>query len=172
MASTKIERKYLAHYIDASFGTDGSSPNYVRLGQDLEEYNLELNPDIEVSKNIIGNSTVKHNGYEPQSEVDTFYAVTGDPLFTTLSDIANERKTGDDCKTTVIDVLLTDSGTVTWAYREDAVVVPTSMGGDTSGVQIPFSVYYCGNRAKGTFDVAKKTFTPTASALNTQSSKV
>lgn len=171
MASTKIERKYLAHYIDASFGTGSTTPNYVRLGQDLEEYNLELNPDIEVSKNIIGNSTVKHNGYEPQSEVDTFYAVTGDPLFTTLSDIANERKTGDDCKTTVIDVLMTESGTVTWAYREDAMVVPTSMGGDTSGVQIPFSVYYCGNRTKGTFDVTKKTFTPTTSVAN-QSSKV
>ena len=37
------------------------------------------------------------------------------------------------------------------------MVVPTSMGGDTSGVQVPFSVYYCGNRTKGTFDLTKKT---------------
>lgn len=157
--ANKIERKYLAHFIDASFGTGSATPNYVRLGADLEEYNLDLNPDIEVSKNIIGDGTIKHNGYEPQSDVDTFYAVTGDPLFETLSDIANERKTGDDCKTTAVDVLLNDKGDVTWAYREDVMVVPTSMGGDTSGVQVPFSVYYCGNRTKGTFDVTKKTFT-------------
>jgi hypothetical protein len=157
--ANKIERKYLAHFLDASFGTGGATPNYVRLGTDLEEYNLDLNPDIEVSKNIIGDGTIKHNGYEPQSDVDTFYAVTGDPLFEALSDIANERKTGDDCKTTAVDVLLNDKGVVTWAYREDVMVVPTSMGGDTSGVQIPFSVYYCGNRTKGTFDVTKKTFT-------------
>lgn len=157
--ANKIERKYLAHLIDASFGTGSATPNYVRLGADLEEYNLDLNPDIEVSKNIIGDGTIKHNGYEPQSDVDTFYAVTGDPLFETLSDIANERKTGDDCKTTAVDVLLNDKGVVTWAYREDVMVVPTSMGGDTSGVQVPFSVYYCGNRTKGTFDVTKKTFT-------------
>lgn len=157
--ATKIERKYLAHFLDASFGTGSATPNYVRLGTDLEEYNLDLNPDIEVSKNIIGDGTIKHNGYEPQSDVDTFYAVTGDPLFEALSDIANERKTGDDCKTTAVDVLLNDKGVVTWAYREDVMVVPTSMGGDTSGVQIPFSVYYCGNRTKGTFDVTKKTFT-------------
>lgn len=157
--ANKIERKYLAHFIDASFGTGDATPNYVRLGADLEEYNLDLNPDIEVSKNIIGDGTIKHNGYEPQSDVDTFYAVTGDPLFETLSDIANERKTGDDCKTTAVDVLLNDKGVVTWAYREDVMVVPTSMGGDTSGVQVPFSVYYCGNRTKGTFDVTKKTFT-------------
>ena len=64
----KIERKLLAHYIDASFDTTGNTPKYVRLGKDLEEYNLELNPDVEVSKNIWGESTIKHNGYEPQSE--------------------------------------------------------------------------------------------------------
>lgn len=164
--ANKIERKYLAHFLDASFGTGSATPNYVRLGTDLEEYNLDLNPDIEVSKNIIGDGTIKHNGYEPQSDVDTFYAVTGDPLFEALSDIANERKTGDDCKTTAVDVLLNDKGVVTWAYREDVMVVPTSMGGDTSGVQIPFSVYYCGNRTKGTFDVTKKTFTTTASTVS------
>ena len=157
--ANKVERKYLAHFIDASFGTGSATPNYVRLGTDLEEYNLDLNPDIEVSKNIIGDGTIKHNGYEPQSSVDTFYAVTGDPLFENLSDIANERKTGDDCKTTAVDVLMNDKGVVTWAYREDVMVVPTSMGGDTSGVQVPFSVYYCGNRTKGTFDLTKKTFT-------------
>lgn len=164
--ANKIERKYLAHFIDASFGTGSATPKYVRLGADLEEYNLDLNPDIEVSKNILGDSTIKHNGYEPQSSVDTFYAVTGDALFETLSAIANERKTGDDCKTTVVDVLLTESGTVTWAYREDAMVVPTSMGGDTSGVQVPFSVYYCGNRTKGTFDVTQKTFTATENTVS------
>jgi hypothetical protein len=164
--ANKIERKYLAHFIDASFGTGSATPNYIRLGADLEEYNLDMNPDIEVSKNILGDSTIKHNGYEPQSSVDTFYAVTGDALFETLSDIANERKTGDDCKTTAVDVLLNDKGVVTWAYREDVMVVPTSMGGDTSGVQVPFSVYYCGNRTKGTFDVTKKTFTATASTVS------
>lgn len=164
--ANKIERKYLAHFIDASFGTGSATPKYVRLGADLEEYNLDLNPDIEVSKNILGDSTIKHNGYEPQSSVDTFYAVTGDALFETLSDIANERKTGDDCKTTAVDVLLADKGVVTWAYREEVMVVPTSMGGDTSGVQVPFSVYYCGNRTKGTFDLTQKTFTATENTVS------
>ena len=61
--ANKIERKYLAHFIDASFGTGSATPNYIRLGADLEEYNLDMNPDIEVSKNILGDSTIKHNGY-------------------------------------------------------------------------------------------------------------
>lgn len=154
----KIERKYLAHYIDASFG--GETTNYIRLGKYLEEYQEELNPDVEINKNILGEQSVQHNGYEVQSDVDPYYAEEGDPLFERLSEIANERLTGDDCKTTKIDVLLSSSGTVEWAYREDVYIVPNSVGGDTSGVQIPFTIYNAGNRTSGTFDLTTKTFTP------------
>ena len=66
-----IERKYLAHYLDSSFGA--VSATYVRLGKNLEEYNEELNPDVEVSKNILGEQSVKHSGYEVQADVDPYY---------------------------------------------------------------------------------------------------
>lgn len=114
---------------------------------------------MEITKNILGEQSVQHNGYEVQSEVDPFYAVEGDALFTKLAEIANERKTGDDCKTTKVDVLLKADGTVVWAYKEDVYVIPSSFGGDTSGVQIPFTVYNAGNRVKGTFTMSTKTFT-------------
>ena len=155
----KTERKYLAHYVDASFG--GTTVNYVRLGKDLEEYNEELNPEVEVKQNIIGEQTVDHNGYEVQSEVDPFYAYEDDPLFTKLAAIANERSTGEKCMTTKVDVLLREDGTQVWAYREDVYLVPNSIGGDTSGVQIPFSIYNAGNRVAGTWNATAKTFTPT-----------
>lgn len=154
----KLERKYLAHFIDASFG--GSTVNYVRLGKDLEEYNEELNPDVEVQKNILGEQNVLHNGYEVQAEVSPYYAYEGDALFEKLCEIANERITGDGCMTTKVDVLLDAEGTVVWAYREDCYVVPSSVGGDTSGVQVPFTTYNAGNRTAGTFDMSTKTFTP------------
>lgn len=160
--SKKIERKYLAHYIDAAFSA--GAPNYVRLGADLEEYNEELNPDVEIKKNILGEQNVQHGGYEVQSEVEPFYAYTGDPLFTRLAKIANERLTGSDCITTKVDVLLDDTGKVVWAYRENVWVIPNSMGGDTSGVQIPFTVYAAGERTAGNWDVTAKTFTPTTAA--------
>lgn len=163
MADTmkKIERKYLAHFLDPAFSKDGTDATYnTRLGKDLEEYNEELNPDVEIQKNILGEQTVKHNGYEVQSEVDPFYAYSGDPLFEQLSKIVNERLTGDDCVTTKVDVLLNSNGDVEWAYREQVWVIPNSMGGDTSGVQIPFTVYNAGNRVKGTFDLKTKKFTP------------
>lgn len=154
----KLERKYLAHFIDASF--NGETANYVRLGKDLEEYNEELNPDVEVQKNILGEQNVVHNGYEVQGEVNPYYAYEGDPLFAKLAEIANKRATGDACMTTKVEVLLNAEGTVAWAYREDCYVIPTSVGGDTSGVQIPFTTYNAGNRVAGTFDMSTKTFTP------------
>nr|DAG33854.1 MAG TPA: hypothetical protein [Bacteriophage sp.] len=159
-----IERKYLAHYLDASF--NGTSATYVRLGKDLEEYNEELNPDVEVNKNILGEQSVKHSGYEVQADVDPFYYEDyDDALSNKIMEIANTRATGDKCKTTMVDVLLKpgaeeDSApTVVWAYREDVYVIPNSVGGDTSGVQTPFTVYKAGNRVKGTWDVSKKSFT-------------
>lgn len=154
----KYERKYLAHFIDAAFNSE--KPNYIRLGDDLEEYNEELNPDVTIKKNILGEQSVQHNGYEVQSEVEPYYAYDGDPLFERLAKIANERLTGDDCITTKVDVLLSDDVTVVWAYREKVWVVPKSFGGDTSGVQIPFTVYSAGERVKGTWNIETKTFTP------------
>ena len=89
----KIDRKYMAHFLDAAFG--GSTANWVRLGKDLEEYNIELNPDTETSKNILGESTFKHNGYEASSEADPFYAEVGEPLFEQLQNIIDTRAKDD-----------------------------------------------------------------------------
>ena len=153
----QIERKYLIHLLDASFG--GDTPNFVILGDDLEEFNEELNPDVEVKKNIRGQNRVVHSGYEVQSEAEPYYARYDDPLGEALLEIANERKTGDSTKTKKVDVLTKEDGTVIWAYQEDVHVIPNSVGGDTSGVQIPFTVYNAGNRVKGTFDMDTMKFT-------------
>ena len=155
-----MERKFLMHFIDASFGD--STTNYVQLGEDLEEYNEELNPQVDVKQNILGAQRVQHNGYQVQSNVEPYYAYEDDPLFPKLAAIANERKTGDGCKTTKVDVLVNEDGTQQWAYREDVVVIPDSIGGDTSGVQIPFTIYNAGNRTAGTWNASNRTFNPTS----------
>ena len=158
----KIDRKYMAHFIDATFG--GLTPNYVRLGKDLEEYNVELNPDTETSKNILGESTFKHKGYEESSDADPFYADTTDPLFTKLQEIVDTRAKDDTCKTTALEVHLWEEA-VSGAYpafKQDCYVIPTSYGGDTTGYQIPFTVYYTGPRTAGTFNPTTGEFTATA----------
>lgn len=160
----KAERKYLAHYLDGAFDTTYAATEYVRLGKDLEEFNVELNPDVERKKNILGESSVAHNGYEVSSDATPFYYDYDDALSQKIMDIALSRATGDACKTSYVEVVLKpseDGGApeVVTAWREDVLVVPTSYGGDTSGVQVPFTINYAGNRVSGTFDLSTKIFT-------------
>jgi hypothetical protein len=158
----KAERKYLAHYIDGAFSDE--APDYVRLGKDLEEYSIELNPDVESKKNILGENSVVVNGYEASSTMEPYYYEYDDSLSEKVMDIAMERSTGDACKTTVVYVLLQPgvegaAPQCLWAWRENCYVVPESVGGDTSGVQVPFTIHRAGNRKKGTFDIETKKFT-------------
>lgn len=161
----KAERKYLAHYLDAAFDITYKATNYVRIGKDLEDFSVELNPDIETRKNIIGENSVVHNGYESTADADPVYYEYDDALTEKIMEIAMLRKTGDACRTTYVEVLLKPGAddaaapTVIRAVREDVLLIPTSYGGDTSGVQVPFSVNFTGNRVEGTFDIATKTFT-------------
>lgn len=156
MEKNKVQRKWLAHFIDSNFNSGTAS--YTRLGKDLEDYSIEMNPNSESKTNILGETTTRVTGYDPSGSIDTYYAYEGDELYTQLEKCINERETGSGLETTVVDVLLSSTGTVLWAYKEDAVIIPQSMGGDNSGVNIPFEIHYNGNRTKGTFDLDSKTF--------------
>lgn len=158
----KIKRRYMAHFINASANPE--SPVYVRLGDDLEEYNVEMNANVNKTNNILGETSTLIDSYEPQSAVEPYYAVVGNPLHTRLQKIIDERLTLDDLKTDVLDVHLWEEDEVETgsfvAYREEAIIEVGSYGGDTSGYQIPFNLHYTGNRVKGLFKVSDKTFTP------------
>jgi len=161
-----IERKYLFHFIDASFnkntsedGTPPTNTNYIRLGKYLQQYSEELNPQTNVFANILGEQMALHTGYQVQSSAEPYYADKGEPLWEHLQMIANERLTGDGCETTRIDGLMDEDGNVEWAYMESCKCIPTSLGGDTSGVQIPFTVINIGNRHRVNFNLSTKTAT-------------
>ena len=57
----KIERRYMAHYLNAGFG---GAENYCRLGADLEEYSPELTANVEKKSNILGQTSVTIDGYQ------------------------------------------------------------------------------------------------------------
>ena len=105
----KIERKYMAHYLNAAFGSGDAS--YTRLGSDLEEYSPELTANVEKKSNIVGETTVTINGYQKQGEVSPYYAEPGDPLFERLQAIINGDLVLDDLKTDIVEVKLWDKDT-------------------------------------------------------------
>jgi len=151
----KIARKYMAHFLDASFM--GTTPELYRLGADLEEFNVELNPNTEQKQNILGENSFTHSGYEISASAEPYYAVVGDPLFEKLQQIIDTQATDDRLKTWAYEVHLWEDGASEGtfvAYRQQVYVVPTSYGGDTTGYQIPFELHYVGEKVKGNFTPA------------------
>ena len=157
----KIERKYMAHYLNANFANDDGTAGYVRLGQDLEEYSPELSANVEKKNNILGNTTVTIDSYQKQGEVSPYYAEEGDPLFEKLQAIIDGDLVLDDLKTDIVEVKLwsKDTAGAYPAVREECYIEIVSYGGDTTGYQIPFNVHYTGVKTKGSFDPAAKKFT-------------
>ena len=156
----KIERKYLAHFINAAaMGEDNA--DYERLGKDLEEYSPELSAQVETKKNILGQTSVLVSGYEKTGSVETYYAERGSSLFNRLQQILDNSLILDDVKADVVEVKMWEAGegTAYPAIREEVYIEVNSYGGDTTGYQIPFTLHYTGNKVKGSFDVATKQFT-------------
>jgi hypothetical protein len=157
----KIARKWMAHFIDSALPAGPAV--YNRLGADLEEYTVEMNANVNTTQNILGESSTNIDGYEPQASVEPYIAVVGDAMFARLQAIVDGRLTLDDLKTKVVEVHLWEDVEATpgsyVAYQEDAIIEVVSYGGDTTGYQIPFNVHHTGNRVKGKFALATKTFT-------------
>ncbi len=156
----KIERKYLAHFVDTQ-APDASEAVYERLGKDLEEYSPELSAQVETKKNILGQTSVVISGYEKTGSIEPYYAEEGSALFARLQEIIDNDLVLDSLKTKVVEVKLWEQQTENGysAVCEDAYIEITSYGGDVSGYQIPFTIHYTGNKVKGFFDVSTKTFT-------------
>lgn len=158
----KLKRSYLMHYIDASFGT-GETPKWFLIGRDIEDMSVELNPDTDTVKNILDETVVNDNGYEPSIDADTYYANTGDAIYEKIKDIAMNRLTGDDCKTAILEVLVDKKTGPYDAWTETCIVKPQSYGGAQGGVNIPYNIAFNGDRQQGTATIEKKvpTFTAT-----------
>lgn len=155
----KIERKFMAHYINAA--QSGESPTYERLGKDLEEYKAELSAQVDTRKNILGETSVLISGYEKTAAVEPYYAVAGSALFERLQQIIDDGQVLEDLKADVVEVKLWETAGEQGfpAVREEVYIEVTAYGGDTTGYQIPFTVHYTGSKVKGSFDVNQRTFT-------------
>ena len=156
----KIERKYLAHFINTA--QSDAQACYERLGKDLEEYSPELSAQVDTKKNILGETSVLISSYEKTAAVEPYYADKDDPLFARLQQIVDNGLVLESLKTDVVEVKLWDAkeDNVYPAVKEEVYIEVTSYGGDTTGYQIPFTLHYTGSKVAGTFNVTAKTFTP------------
>ncbi len=149
----RIERKYLAHYIYVG-------DQYVRLGQDLEEFTPELAANVEKHSNILGEKRVTISDYEKTASVEPIYAEEGSALYSYLQNIIDQSLVMEELKTKVMDVKLWMSvDNVTFpAVEEDAYIEITSYGGDHNGCRIGFKLHYTGVKKLGEFNIESMEF--------------
>lgn len=157
----KLEREAMMTYLDASFGGKAASATWELIGDDIEEMSVELNPDTETSKNILGQTKTKDRGYEPTMDADPFYADPEKELYSKIRDIALGQLKGDKCKTLMLEVFIEDTDADNHlAYTTEVIVKPQSYGGDTEGLNFPFQVSFNGARTKGYVSATSLKTTP------------
>lgn len=158
-------RKAYAMYIDAKFDPTYEDTEYKIIGHDMDNMSVALNPQVTTRENIIGDASVIHEGYNPSADISSFYHRIKGILEAKVLELAMARKSGDACRTSCVEVAWemaddeNEEPIQICAYREDILCIPTSYGGDTSGLQTPFQVYFAGKRTAGTFDRETNTFT-------------
>ena len=106
MAATgikKLKRSHLMHLLDSTFG--GETPSWFLIGKNIEDMSMDLGPDTATVKNILDETDVNDNGYEPSLSVETYYANTEDAIYEKIKSIALDRLVGDDCKSKYLEVL-------------------------------------------------------------------
>ena len=143
------------HYTAASGGWEA-------LGKDDDDLSKELNPDTETSKNVLGETTFTHAGYAPEIDMDKYYMDPSRIMYDHLLDVAlTEKYAETDLLGYVAEAFFTsvdeEERTMSgYCYVRRAWFTPQSVGGDTSGFSIPFTITPIGGMTKKaiTYDMA------------------
>jgi len=153
----KIERKFMAHYINAA--APGEEAVYERLGTDLEEYSPNLGARVQSRLNILGQQNVIISGYRKTAAVEPYYAEKGSALYERLQQIVDDGLVMENLKTDVVEVRLwkNENGSCE-AVKEEAYIEVVSYGGDTTGYQIPFKLHFTGVKSYGSYNTTDGTF--------------
>lgn len=148
--SGQLKRSHLRHLIDTSFALTLASASWLALGKHVDDMSMNLNPSTSTVKNVLDETILVDEGYEPSLEVGTHYLNPEEAGYDKIKSIIMERKTGDDCKTFIMEIIIDKTTGPYDAWVEEAIVKPQSYGGTQSGVNAPLTITPCGNRISGT----------------------
>lgn len=139
------------------------------LGKDVDNFTKELNADTENTKNVLGESAFEHKGYQSTMGLDTYYMDPGRLMYAHLLDVALQEKYDEasllgyvaEAYFTAVDEA--NNQMTGYCYVRRAWIVPQSVGGDTAGFNIPFTVNPQGTPEKKaiTYDMITNTATVT-----------
>lgn len=147
-----------------------ASGGWEALGKDNDNLTKDLNPDTETSKNVLGESTFRHSGYEPSVSVDPYYIDPSRKMYKRILKNAIEEKYGEtDLKGFFAEAFFTSKNTEKrtmsgYCFVREAWYVPQSTGGDTTAYAIPVEIHPVGAATKKniTYDMETNEATITA----------
>lgn len=161
-----IKRKEFMLFADVS--ESSATPEWELQGDKVEEMSLEMNPNIETITDVTGVTSSTLDKYEKQTSVSPYRAKRESKFFPILYGIVRDEKTLSEVERTFLCVNIFDS-TVTGegenevttyaAWTQQAIIAVQSYGGGTTGLDIPYSLYWTGEKVHGSFDPKSKTFT-------------
>lgn len=142
---------------------DTTDPVWVPVGEDNDELTREQNNEIDAKKNVLGKTNIDHTSGAETMEIDPIAIRGNDDLSAILYMMFKYRLVGDKAKLQTLNVTLGDEESTGnyGAFTEDAIVDLKSWGGDTSKLNSPISLNFCGNREHGTYSVSTNKFTKT-----------
>lgn len=124
------------------------------LGKDNDDLSKELNPDTESSKNVLGETTFRHSGYEPEIGIDPYYIDPSRKMYDRIRQNAIEENYGENdllgyFAEAYFETANKESRTMTgYCFVRQAWYVPESVGGDTTAFAVPVSVHPVGPKTK------------------------
>ena len=124
------------------------------IGKDNDDLSKELNPDTETSKNVLGENSFRHSGYEPEVSVDPYYIDPSRKMYQRIKNNAMEENYGEAdllgwFAEAYFETANKESRTMTgWCWVRQAWFVPESVGGDTTAFAIPVSIHPVGAKVK------------------------
>lgn len=155
----KIKRSDVMHFVNV--GTT-SEREWEQLGDGIEELTREMNNNVESKTDITGKTSVTVTKGNQVSSFSPFQAKKESKLFQKLYRIYTDDLELSDVEMEFLEVSVFDKvseGTYSAILQKGAVDLK-SYGGPTTGLDLPFDVNYFGEKIKGNFAPATKTFTP------------
>lgn len=148
------------------------------LGKDSDDLSIDMNPDTESFKNVLGETTFVNNGYTP-SMSNPYKARMEDAIYPNIQYIVDNLATDDEHTSATmivatLDIEVKDTGEKTATgsgYSVPVKITVDNDGGATDGYAIPFTINEDGGRTQGTVTVENKVPKFTAGGAATASTQ-
>ena len=159
MATEKIKRPLIAHFLDTTQAEEYASAKWERLGVNVTDASTEFNPQSETSQDIISDSaTTEITGYQPSMAVSQ-QCTKGDAVYEFITKLRRSRATMGEAHTWMLNVA--DESKYAAEIQEVTVQVDTYGGAGGEAPVQEFTLNYVGNPIPGKVTMAegKPTFT-------------